>query len=97
MLGLLAVAVAVGALIPSGEYAAVIGFGVAFLVPVASVFLADFYVLRARSYNSDALYARGGTYRPVNFLGIAVVLVGFVLGAGPRRCASWCSSAARPS
>lgn len=79
VLALLAVAVAVGALIPSGEYAAVIGFGVAFLVPVASVFLADFYVLRARSYNSDALYARGGTYRPVNFLGVAVVLVGFVL------------------
>jgi nucleobase:cation symporter-1, NCS1 family len=79
VLAVVAVAVAVGAAVPADEYAGIVGLGVAVMVPVVAVFFADFFVLRARSYNSDALYDVGGTYRGVNALGLVAGVVGFLI------------------
>jgi purine-cytosine permease-like protein len=56
-----------------------IDFLVSILVPVLGVFLADFYLVRRRSYLSDSLHDRRGAYRGVNVYAWMSLILGFVL------------------
>ena len=52
---------------------------VAILVPVLGIFLADFFVVRRRSFLSDSLYDRRGAYRGVNWYALPSLILGFIL------------------
>lgn len=49
------------------------------LVPVLGIFLADFFIVRRRSFLSDSLYDRRGAYRGVNWYALPSLVLGFVL------------------
>jgi nucleobase:cation symporter-1, NCS1 family len=61
-----------------------------FLGPIAGIMIADYFIIRSRWLNIDALYRRGGAYeyrRGFNYrailalaLGVAVALVGLLVG-----------------
>jgi purine-cytosine permease-like protein len=74
-----AVAAALAVLIEAGFWLDIISLLMAFLVPVLGVFLADFFVVRRRSFLSDSLYDIRGAYRGVNWYALPSVLLGFVL------------------
>lgn len=48
-------------------------------VPLFGIFLADFFVVRGRRYNLDAMYRREGPYRGINTIALLPLLIGFVL------------------
>jgi purine-cytosine permease-like protein len=56
-----------------------IGSLLSILVPVLGVFLADFFVVRRRSYLSDSLYDMRGAYRGINWYALPTLILGFVL------------------
>ncbi|NNK90898.1 MAG: hypothetical protein HKO87_00570 [Acidimicrobiia bacterium] len=91
---LLIPAVLIAFLIQAGDLLGYYRLMISFLVPVIAVFCADFFVVRGRSYLADALYERGGVYRGVNMVGIALVVFGFLLfqwllPSGPPWFADW--------
>lgn len=56
-----------------------VGLVLSLLIPVLGVFLADFFVVRKRSYLSDSLYDIRGAYRGVNLYALPSLILGFVL------------------
>ncbi len=64
------------------------------LVPLVGVYLADFFVVRRRSYLSDALYDRRGAYRGINVYALPSLVLGFLLyqwidPSGPEGWTGW--------
>jgi purine-cytosine permease-like protein len=76
---LVAGAAVLAVLVDAGFWLDMISLLMAFLVPVLGVFLADFFVVRRRSFLSDSLYDIRGAYRGVNWYALPSVLLGFVL------------------
>lgn len=76
---LVAGSAALSLLVESTLWTDLINLLMAILVPVLGVFLADFFVVRRRSYLSDSLYDRRGAYSGVNWYALPTLIVGFVL------------------
>jgi NCS1 family nucleobase:cation symporter-1 len=76
---LVAGAAALAVLVDAGFWLDMIALLMAFLVPVLGVFLADFFVVRRRSFLSDSLYDMRGAYRGVNWYALPSVVLGFIL------------------
>ncbi|MBT8212350.1 MAG: cytosine permease [Acidimicrobiia bacterium] len=93
-LALLAPAVLVAFLVEAGDLLSYYQLMVSILVPIVAVFCADFFVVRGRSYLADALYERGGVYRGVNIVGVALVILAVMVfqwltPSGPPWFADW--------
>lgn len=73
------VAVIVAIFVDANTLVDLLGLVLSALVPLLGVFLADFYVVRRRSYLSDALYKRRGVYKGVNFYALPSLILGFLL------------------
>jgi purine-cytosine permease-like protein len=96
---LLAGAIAAGALLPLHEMDGWVELLISIFVPAVGVFVADFFVVRDRSYNTDTLLEGSGAYAGFNYLGIAALLVGFALyqllvPSGPDDWVTWVSGIA---
>jgi NCS1 family nucleobase:cation symporter-1 len=76
---LVALSAALAALTDATFWIDLISLLLAFLVPVLGVFLADFFIVRRRSFLSDSLYDVRGAYRGVNWYALPSVFLGFVL------------------
>ncbi|MDR9450407.1 MAG: cytosine permease [Acidimicrobiia bacterium] len=76
---LLAGAAALSLLVDSLFWIDLIDLLLAVLVPVLGIFLADFFIVRRRSFLSDSLYDRRGAYRGVNWVALPSLVLGFVL------------------
>ena len=63
-------------------------------LPLLGVFLADFFIVRGRSYLSDSLFDPRGAYGRINIYALPSVILGFVLyqwiaPAGPEGWVEW--------
>ena len=85
----------VGILVGESSLIRATDFLVSLVVPFGAVLLADFFVVRRRIYNLDALYDRTGMYRGMNLLGLVAYLVAFVSGQwiSPSVPDAWASAA----
>lgn len=93
-IGLVAIAAAGAVLVTSSLWSELIALILSILVPVLGVFLADFFIVRGRSYLSDSLHDRRGAYRRINIYALPSVILGFVLyqwiaPAGPEGWVNW--------
>lgn len=79
VLGISAVVLVIGLLVPLAEYESFLLLIGGFFVPLLGLLLADYFVLRRRRYVVDALYEEGGRYwygGGVNWLGIIAWVAG---------------------
>lgn len=93
-LPLLAGALAVALTVEVSAVLDLLGWLLSLLVPLVGVYLADFFVVRRRSYLSDALYDRRGAYRGINVYALPSLVLGFVLyqwlsPVGPKVWMEW--------
>lgn len=73
------VAAAGAILIGTRDLFGVISFLISVLTPILGVFMADYFLVRRRSYLSRDLYGSGGAYRGINVAALLAVFLGFLV------------------
>ena len=76
---LVAVSAALSLTVDPAVWTDLIGLLLSILVPLLGIFLADFFIVRRRSYLSDSLYDIRGSYRGVNVYALPSLILGFIL------------------
>ena len=76
---LLAISAVLSVIVDTTFWVELIGLLLSIVIPVLGVFLADFFIVRRRSYLSDSLYDIRGAYRGFNVWALPSLIIGFVL------------------